>query len=89
MQGTTPESPLRLSAQLGSDIRKQPGRRDYQRGILTQKPDGTLVADTTGVQGSHMLSSMSKANCFIVIPQESGSMSAGEEVEVIPFNGLI
>jgi molybdopterin molybdotransferase len=89
MQGTQPESPLRLRARLGSDIRKQPGRRDYQRGILTQNADGTLVADTTGVQGSHMLSSMSRANCFIVIPQESGSMSAGEEVEVIPFTGLI
>jgi molybdopterin molybdotransferase len=89
MQGTNPESPLRLRARLSSDIRKQPGRRDYQRGIFIQNPDGTLEASNTGIQGSHMLSSMSQANCFIVIPQESGSMSAGEEVEVIPFNGLI
>ena len=89
MQGTQVETPLRLKATLGCDIKKAPGRRDYQRGILTQKPDGTLEASTTGIQGSHMLSSMSQANCFIVIPQESGSLSAGAEVEVIPFSGLI
>ena len=89
MQGTQVETPLRLKAALACDIKKAPGRRDYQRGILSQKPDGTLQASTTGIQGSHMLSSMSQANCFIVIPQESGSISAGAEVEVIPFNGLI
>jgi len=89
MQGTQVEAPLRLKATLACDIKKAPGRRDYQRGILSQNPDGTLEASTTGIQGSHMLSSMSQANCFIVIPQESGSMSTGAEVEVIPFNGLI
>jgi molybdopterin molybdotransferase len=48
-----------------------------------------LHVSTTGTQGSHVLSSMSKANCFIVIPRESGNVASGTEVEVIPFSGLI
>jgi molybdopterin molybdotransferase len=89
MKGSEMESPLALQATLDTDIQKAPGRRDYQRGILTQDTDGRLVATTTGLQGSHVLSSMSKANCFIVIPRESGSVARGETVEVIPFMGMI
>jgi molybdopterin molybdotransferase len=89
MKGSEMESPLSLQATLDTDIQKAPGRRDYQRGILTQDTDGRLVATTTGLQGSHVLSSMSKANCFIVIPRESGSVARGETVEVIPFMGMI
>lgn len=89
MKGSAMERPLSLKATLDTDIQKTPGRRDYQRGILTQDTDGRLVASTTGLQGSHVLSSMSKANCFIVIPRESGSVARGETVEVLPFMGMI
>ena len=89
MKGSEMESPLSLQATLDTDIQKTPGRRDYQRGILTNDADSRLVVTTTGLQGSHVLSSMSKANCFIVIPRESGSVAKGEKVEVIPFMGMI
>ena len=43
----------------------------------------------SGMQASHILSGMSRANCFIVLPRDSGPVEAGTEVEVIPFNGLM
>jgi molybdopterin molybdotransferase len=89
MQGTHIPAPLSLRATLDSDIRKNPGRKDYQRGILSQATDGSLTVTTTGLQGSHVLSSMSKANCFIVLPRDSGPVPRGESVEVIPFMGMI
>jgi len=89
MKGSVMEHPLSLQATLDTSIQKTPGRQDYQRGILTQDVDGRLMASTTGLQGSHVLSSMSKANCFIVIPRESGSVAKGETVEVLPFMGMI
>ena len=56
---------------------------------MSQDENGELIVDTTGIQGSHMLSSMSKANCFIVLESESGNIEAGSMVEVQPFNDLI
>ncbi|RMG56176.1 MAG: molybdopterin molybdenumtransferase MoeA [Gammaproteobacteria bacterium] len=88
MMGRSPEAPLRLRARVLNDLRKSPGRKDHQRGILRQE-GGELVVETTGLQGSHVLSSMSRANCFIVLPRGSGPVASGEEVEVLPFFGLL
>ncbi|WP_256365563.1 hypothetical protein [Candidatus Marithrix sp. Canyon 246] len=32
---------------------------------------------------------MSQANCFIILPKDSGNVAAGDEVLVEPFDGLI
>lgn len=80
---------LSLKAKCLNLLKKAPGRTDFQRGILKQDENGELTVDTTGMQGSHILTSMSIANCFIVIPQQSGNIEAGETVEVLPFNGIL
>jgi len=43
----------------------------------------------TGDQGSGILSSMSQANCFIVLSDDTGNVAAGEVVEVQLLEGLI
>ena len=72
-----------------SKLKKSPGRLEYQRGVMETNANGELVVKSTGDQGSHMLTSMSKANCFIVLPLESGDMEPGSEVEVQPFFGMV
>lgn len=44
---------------------------------------------STGPQGSHIFSSFSQANCFIVLERERGTVEAGEWVEIEPFNALL
>jgi molybdopterin molybdotransferase len=68
---------------------KEVGRTEFQRGILQADANGALMVTTTGRQGSHVLSSMSKSNCFIILPAETGTVQAGELVDVQPFAGLI
>ncbi len=46
------------------------------------------MVESTGMQGSHLLTSMSRANCFIVLPADSGDVEAGTLVDVQPFEGL-
>ncbi|MEZ5453756.1 MAG: molybdopterin molybdotransferase MoeA [Thiothrix sp.] len=70
-------------------IYKSPGRKDYQRGICRVDEQGQWHVSTTGGQGSHILRSMSAANCFIVLPRLSGALEAGARVTVIPFTGLL
>jgi molybdopterin molybdotransferase len=43
----------------------------------------------TGDQGPGILSSMSQANCFIVLPAAQGNLAAGSLVEVQPLEGLV
>ncbi len=78
-----------FNARLAAPIRKMPGRSEFQRGILEPDPDGAWKVRNTGDQGSGILSSMSRANCFIVLPTEAGDLPAGTEVEVQPFEGLL
>ncbi|QFY41833.1 molybdopterin molybdotransferase MoeA [Candidatus Methylospira mobilis] len=85
LAGETAEPPLILRAVSGSALKKRAGRTEYQRGILTQDRDGKLVVCKTGEQGSGMLSSMSRANCFIVMPSEQTRVEPGTEVMVQPF----
>lgn len=66
-------------------IRKIPGRTEFQRGILSHDENGRLIVRTTGGQGSGILSSMSKANCFIVLPAAQGNVEVGSVVQVQPF----
>ena len=72
-----------------TDLRKAPGRTDFQRGIMRTNERGELVVESIGMQASHVLSGMSKANCFIILPQESGNVKAGTLVDVQPFRGLM
>ena len=83
-----PPPPLELRATTQEPLRKRPGRVEYQRGILCPDGGGALRVAPAGAQGSGILSSMSRANCFIVLPLESGRVDAGAEVAVLPFAGL-
>lgn len=89
MMGLALHPPLTLRVPCMVDLKKQPGRLEYQRGILQQGPQGELRVTTTGGQGSHVLSSMTKSNCFIVLPAECAGVQQGELVQVQPFAGLV
>ncbi|MCS6179600.1 molybdopterin molybdotransferase MoeA [Shewanella baltica] len=89
MQGLTPVAPLMLDATLTTPVRKQPGRVEYQRGILSRNAQGKLEVAITGSQGSGMLTSMSLANCFVLLEQFQGDTPAGTQVTVEPFNSVL
>jgi len=78
-----------FKATLAAPIRKAPGRTEFQRGILARAGDGAWTVRTTGDQGSGILSSMSRANCFIVLGPDTGNVDAGASVDVQPLEGLI
>ena len=90
LMGVPEPSPLpTLKAMCTSAIKKVPGRTEFQRGILSQGSDGAWSVRVTGDQGSGILSSMSQANCFIVLPDTQGNTPAGAPVDVQILEGLI
>ena len=90
LQGRRNVAPLPMfKAVLAASIRKAPGRTEFQRAVLAQDRAGAWSVRTTGDQGSGILSSMSQANCFVVLPAAAGNVEAGAEVDVQLLEGLI
>ncbi len=77
--------PLTLTASLTNDVRKSPGRADFQRGIFSQNAAGEYVVSTAGKQDSHRIKQLSLANCLIVLPKDSYRLVAGDRVTIQPF----
>ena len=89
MMGQSDVRPARFKVRCQSRLRKRPGRMEFQRGHLEIADNGDLSVSRSGAQGSGMLSSMSTANCFIVLPTASGNVEPGDDVYVEPFEGLV
>jgi len=83
--GQTPIELPRINAQLNSPLKKLPGRVEYQRGLLEQDASGRWGVSTTGLQDSHVVSSLHKANCFIELGFDNAGADVGSTVAVIPF----
>jgi molybdopterin molybdotransferase len=90
LQGRANVAPVPMfKATLAAPIRKAPGRTEFQRAVLSPDGAGGWQVRTTGDQGSGILSSMSQANCFIVLAPETGNVDTGAPVDVQLLEGLL
>jgi len=89
ISGAPTYKPLRMTATCTHVLKKIPGRMEWQRGILTHGDGGDFSVSSSGGQGSHILGSMSRANCFIILPVECDGIKAGDKVTVEPFGRFI
>lgn len=80
--------PELLKATCEVALKKRPGRADYQRAWYWQQQE-KLYVKTLGSQSSGMLTSIANANCYIVLPQDTGSLEPGSEVDILPFSNLL
>ncbi len=89
LQGATQIERPTFPVKSAQAIRKKPGRTEYQRARLTQDAKNGVSVSLTGQQGSGVLSSMSRANCLVVLAHEQGNVNEGDLVQVLPFRGLL
>jgi len=71
-----------VEAILEDSIPKTGGRRIYDRAVVERR-DGRYYARLTGPQGSGILTSMSRANGLVIIPEDKKEVNKGEVVQVI------
>lgn len=86
LSGTEPSPPTRLKAISQDKLRKLPGRLEIQRGIATRDQNNQWSVCKTGKQGSGILSSMSKANCFILLNEDNAGVEPGDPVDIQLFD---
>jgi len=57
----------------------------FLRAIVNTGTDGTVTARLTGPQGSGILTSMSRANALLVVPEDRPVVEAGETLHALPL----
>ncbi|TCP92208.1 molybdopterin molybdochelatase [Cricetibacter osteomyelitidis] len=83
------KKPQKLTALAANNLKKAPGRLDFQRGFYRLNAQAQLEVQSIGFQGSHLFSSFVESNCFIVLEQDRGDVTAGETVTIEPFNDIL
>ncbi len=81
MMGRKDTGSSRFLATLTHAVEKSDGKLHYMRGVL-ERSGGALTVRSSGPQVSNLLSSLTKANCLIIIPADREIIRAGEQVEV-------
>jgi molybdopterin molybdotransferase len=54
--------------------------------VVTIARDGTRTARLTGPQGSGILTSMTRANALLIVPEDRPHVRAGEQLNAILLN---
>jgi len=57
----------------------------FLRCIVSNREDGTLTAKLTGPQGSGILTSMTRANALLVVPEDQPRVDAGDTLHALPL----
>ena len=86
LSGSKAHAPVKLQAVSTDSLRKRPGRLEIQRGIATCDDNNRWQVGKTGKQGSGILTSMSKANCFILLDEDNAGVEPGDSVAIQLFD---
>ncbi len=81
MLGKTKLARPTVRAVLQEDVSNTANRRNFIR-VVVEKREGGCTARTTGEQGSGILTSVSRANGLLVIPEDVTLVRKGEAVDV-------
>ena len=76
----------RLLVKVASPIKSKGDRPNYIRGLIKRK-DSELIVEPTGPQGSGILTSMARGNCFMVVPKGTTLVEEGEYITCEVFQG--
>ncbi len=82
MMGKKNLSKPTIEAILDGHIKNTDGRRIFARAIVSREGDRYL-ARVAGPQGSGILTSMSRANGLVIVPEDVEVVEEGETVEVL------
>jgi molybdopterin molybdotransferase len=85
MQGARQILLPRLRARLKDALQNKGDRTHFIRGLL-ERIDDELVVSPTGPQGSGILTSMARGNCFMVLPKGATCLDQGSMVECEVFD---
>ena len=86
LAGAATLRPLRHQVESGEALALRPDREEYRRAVLSVDPDGVQRVYGLGRQGSAVLTSMSQADCLLIVPRGEGQLERGARVWIEPID---
>jgi len=83
MAGETSLHRHTLIATAGAAWPSPQGKRQFVRGVLERRVDGSAVVVPVGGQGSHLVADLAAATCLAVVPEEVTRVSVGTDLRVM------
>ncbi len=78
--------PLTITATLTQAIRHRPGRAEFVRAWISRDTTGNWKATPLSKQSSGVMTTVTKANAYILVAADSTGLSANDPVSVQPFS---
>jgi molybdopterin molybdotransferase len=86
MQGYTDPFRRTVTVTLEEEVKIAARLTHFLRALVSRSADGTLTAKLTGLQSSGALTSMSKANALLIVPETSQTVPKGAQLQALMLN---
>lgn len=86
LSGATAATTPIIKARAQEKLRKKAGRFEVLRGIASMDSDHNWKVISSGKQGSGILTSISRANCFILLGEDNNGVEPGDIVNIQLFD---
>lgn len=88
LQGIADPRPPRPSVRLLAPVSQRGPRRAFLPARVGLADDGALTAQPVRSQGSGDIAAVALANALVIVPEDAGTIPAGDRVEVQPLPGF-
>lgn len=87
MQGEAKtHEPLFINATITTPLKRRAGRRDFQRATMARNAQGEWEVTPFKSQSSGVMTSITSANCLMIVPEEVSELKEGDTVQVMPLH---
>lgn len=86
LSGAKFEPARALTVASGFSYKKKKGRREYVRASLQKTVDGQIIAERHPVEGAAVLTSLTRTNGFVELPEEVERIAPGDSVPFIAYD---
>ena len=81
-----PHEPLFINATITTPLKRRAGRRDFQRATMAKNAQGEWEVTPFKSQSSGVMTSITSANCLMIVPEEVSELKEGDTVQVMPLH---
>ena len=87
MQGQAQQDePFFVNARVTKPLKRRPGRRDFQRATMIRNQQGEWEVTPFKSQSSGVMTSITSANCLMVVHEDISELNVGDTVPVMPLH---
>ena len=87
MQGQVqPHEQFFVNASITTPLKRRAGRRDFQRATMVRNNQGEWEVTPFRSQSSGVMTSITSANCLMVVHEDISELKVGDTVPVIPLH---